>query len=78
MTLGTQTSIVLVLLPSCYTPGELNRYFSQIFFFFRSFNGVRLDCSINVFYFGVYKIFRTIERSVFLFQGHLELFLEIG
>lgn len=57
------------------TPGGVNRYSHR--YFFRNFKGGRVYCSNNPFYFGVHKIFRSISSNVFLFQGHLELFLEI-
>lgn len=68
---------VVVILSSTAIPHEkLTGIFTD--FFFISIKGIRLCCSINVFYSGIHKIFRSILSNVSLFQGHLELFPEIG
>lgn len=74
--LGLLASVVLLLPPNCHTPWEVNRNFHR--FVFRSLKGVRLYCSINVFNLGIHEIVRGILSNGFLFQGHLELFLERG
>lgn len=77
VTLGTQTSVVLVLLPSCCTSGELNRYFSNIF----SSEALReSDLTVASMYFILVSIkYLGVLKEVFsYFKGILNYFWRLA